>query len=118
MDVSFRSVTPLIPSGGPLGESLDFYTECLGFRIVWRSETMAGIVRDGVAFNVVENDERGWADQASFSIGVTGLEALYEEVRYTPARVGPLEMKPWGRREVHVIVPSGVCLQFFEVVED
>jgi hypothetical protein len=95
-------ITPLIPSGGSLEAALEFYTRYMSFSIVWRSDTMAGIRRDRIAFN------------ASFSIGVANLEALFEEYRGLPAQVGPLEMKPWGRREFHLIVPSGVCLQFYE----
>jgi hypothetical protein len=28
--------------------------------------------------------------------------------------INPLELKSWGRREFHMIVPSGVCLQFYQ----
>ena len=108
------SVVPLIPSGGSLADALDFYTNHLGFEVLWRDGSMAGVRRNRIAFNLVENDDRVWADNASFSIGVAGLDALYEEYRGIPARVGPLEMKSWGRREFHMIVPSGVCLQFYE----
>jgi hypothetical protein len=111
---AFRSVTPMIPTGGSLPEALEFYTTNMGFAIDWQAGTMAGISRDGIAFSLVENDNRDWAGNASFSIGVKGLQALFEEYRGIPARVGPLEMKSWGRREFHMIVPSGVCLQFFE----
>ena len=108
------SVVPLIPSGGSLADALDFYTRHMGFEVLWRDASMAGIRRGGVAFNLVTNDDRIWADNASFSIGVTDLDALYREYREIPAKVGPLEMKSWGRREFHMIVPSGVCLQFYE----
>ena len=27
---------------------------------------------------------------------------------------GPLELKAWGRREFHLIAPSGVCFQFYQ----
>jgi catechol 2,3-dioxygenase-like lactoylglutathione lyase family enzyme len=111
---SLRSVTPLIPSGGALADALAFYTKHMGFSILWEGGGMAGIERDGVAFNLVESDDRAWADNASFSIGVSGLDALYEEYREIPGRVGPLEPKPWGRREFHLVLPSGVCLQFYE----
>ncbi len=114
MTPTLRSVVPLIPTGGSLADALVFYTRHMGFETIWRSDTMAGIRRDGIAFNLVVSAERAWADNASFSIGVSGLEALYEEYRRIPARVGPLEMKSWGRREFHMIVPSGVCLQFYE----
>jgi len=109
-----RSVTPMIPTGGSLEEALAFYTRQMGFAVVWQNGGMAGIRRDGIAFNLIENSNREWADNASFSIGVSDLDALYQECREIPANVGPLEMKFWGRREFHMIVPSGVCLQFFQ----
>jgi catechol 2,3-dioxygenase-like lactoylglutathione lyase family enzyme len=114
MKASLRSVIPLIPSGGSLAAAIGFYTDHLGFAVVWQSGGMAGIRRDGIAFNLVQNDNRDWIDNSSFSIGVSDLEALYEEYRQVPANVGPLEMKSWGRLEFHMIVPSGVCLQFYE----
>ncbi len=109
----FLSVTPMIPTGSSLAEALKFYTEHMGFTISWQGGKGAGIARDGIAFNLVENSNRQWADNSSFSIGVSNLDALYEEYRGIPARVGPLEVKSWGRREFHMIVPSGVCLQFY-----
>ncbi|WP_426212522.1 hypothetical protein [Massilia sp. TWP1-3-3] len=75
---------------------------------------MAGIERDNVAFHLAENTERVWGENASFSIGVLGLEALYDEYRHLSIQVGPLELKAWGRREFHLIVASGVCFQFYE----
>ena len=110
----FRSVTPMIPSGGSLADALKFFTEHMGFRITWQSSSGAGIQRGEVSFTLVENSNREWADNASFSIGASDLEALYAEYKNIPAKVGPLEMKLWGRREFHLILPSGVCLQFFQ----
>jgi hypothetical protein len=106
---SLLSMTPMIPTGGTMADALKFYTEQMGFSVTWA----AGISRDGIAFNLVENNNREWAENASFSIGVSDLDALYEEYRGIPARVGALEMKAWGRREFHMIVPSGVCFQFY-----
>jgi hypothetical protein len=118
MNVPFHSVTPLIPTGGSLAAALAFYTGPMGFDVEWQDGGMAGIRRGDVAFNLVENSNRAWADNASFSIGVADLDALYAEYRDMPAdtktKVGPLEMKSWGRREFHLIVPSGVCFQFHQ----
>lgn len=110
----FQSVTPMIPTGGSLEQALGFYTEHMGFKVTWKSDSMAGLARGAVSFNLVENSERLWIENSSFSIGVSDLDSLYEEFRDVPARVGPLEVKAWGRREFHMIVPSGVCLQFYE----
>lgn len=114
MSPALLSVTPMIPTGGSLADALEFYTRHMGFSIVWQAGGGAGIQRDTVSFTLVENANREWAENASFSIGVSDLDALYREYASGPARVGPLEIKPWGRREFHMIVPSGVCLQFYQ----
>lgn len=112
--VPFRSITPLVPAGGDLAEALALYTHHLGFTVEWQGGDMAGVRRGAVALNLVRNANRMWAENASASIGVADLDALYAEYRDLPARVGPLEVKAWGRREFHLVLPSGVCLQFFE----
>lgn len=114
MKASFHSVTALVPTGGSLATALAFYTGQMGFSVVWEGDGMAGVARDGIEFNLVENDDRAWADNSSFSIGVSDLDALYEEYRHIAAQVGELETKFWGRREFHLIAPSGVCFQFYQ----
>jgi catechol 2,3-dioxygenase-like lactoylglutathione lyase family enzyme len=107
--------TPLVPTGGPLAEALAFYTDHLGFTVEWQGSGMAGVRRDDVRFNLVENSNRDWLDNSSISIGVSNLDDLYEEYKEIPARLSPPAMRPWGRRELHIIIPSGVCLQFWEL---
>ncbi len=114
MPAVFCDVTPLVPAGPDLGRALDFYKSRMGFTVTWRSATMAGIERGGVAFNLVENDSQEWANNASFSIGVIDLEGLYQEYRKLPAKVNPIAVQPWGRREFHLIVPDGPCFQFYD----
>lgn len=108
------TVTPLVPGGPNLADALRFYSEQLGFAITWQGGEMAGVRRGHIEFNLVQNSNRVWAENASASIGVDDLEAIYAEYRTAAAEVGPLEMKSWGRREFHMILPSGVCLQFFQ----
>ena len=104
----------MIPAGASLADDVRFYTVQLGFIVTWQAGNMAGIRRGDVEFNLVQNTSREWAENASFSIGVDDLDALHEEYRDVAANVGPLEMKSWGRREFHMIVPSGVCYQFYQ----
>ena len=111
---AFLSVTPMIPTGGSLADALQFYTAQMGFSVLWEAGSMAGISRGAVSFLLVENNNRQWIENASFSIGVSDLDAIYQEYRDIPAKLGRLETKAWGRREFHMIVPSGVCLQFYE----
>ena len=114
---TLRSVTPLLPAGPDLAAALRFYSEELGFAVTWQGGGMAGLRRGGVAFNLVVSDDRAWAASASASVAVDDLDALYAEYRGTSAVVGPLEPKDWGRREFHMILASGVCLQFYQADE-
>jgi len=75
---------------------------------------MAGVRRGHVQFNLVQNSNREWAENASFSIAVPELDALYAEYRDVDAPVGSLEVKSWGRREFHMMLPSAVALQFYQ----
>ncbi len=111
---TFETITPLIPSGKDFPEGLAFFIDELGFDCLWKSETMAGIRRGQVNFLLVQSADQHWADNTSASIGVRHLDRLYEKYKHVPAEVGPLEMKAWGRREFHMRLPSGVCLQFYE----
>lgn len=104
----------MMPAGPRLRDALTFFEEKMGFTITYEGTGAAGIQRDAVAFNLVENDNREWADNTSFSISVDELDALYEEFKNIGVRITPPEIKAWGRREFHLIVPSGVCLQFYE----
>ncbi len=111
----FHSVMALIPTGGALADAVTYYTEKLGFDIASQWDGGAVIQRDSVSFLLVPNNNREWADNASFSIGVADLDALHQEYVQRSVPMGALEMKFLGRREFHMIVPSGVCLQFYGV---
>ena len=109
------TLTPMFPAGADLAEALRFYRDELGFSVEWEAPGMAGIRRGRVELNLVVNTNRDWAENTSASIGVSGLDELFAEYKRSSAQVGPLEMKSWGRREFHMILPSGVCLQFYEI---
>jgi len=108
------AVVPLVPAGPDLEEAIGFYVGQLGFSLTWRAGDMAGIKRGHVELNLVANTDPGWLANASFGMAVDDLEGFFAECQGTTGRIGPLEVKAWGRREFHLIVPSGVCLQFFE----
>lgn len=114
MTAAFVSATPLVPAGASLDDELAFYTGKLGFETVWRIETMANVRRGNVALNLIVSDEPRWSENASCGIAVMGVDALHDEFMRRGVGVGALEIKPWGRREFHVVTPSGVCFQFYE----
>ena len=96
MAAKWHSITPMIPTGASqVPDSLDFFVRELGFSILWQTDSMAAIRRDQIDIMLVENNNRDWADNASFSIGVSELDSLYSEYKNSSARLGPLEMKFW-----------------------
>lgn len=58
MPAALNVVTPLIAAGASLDEAFQFYTGAMRGACSWRSDHMAGIERDGVAFHLVENTDR------------------------------------------------------------
>ena len=117
MPATFVTATPLVPAGPSLEEALRLYVGHMGFHVTWQAPGAAGIEREGVSLNLVQNSNRDWAENCSLSIGVHDLVGLYYEYADIPARVGPMEVKAWGRNEFHVVLPSGVCLQFSEAAD-
>lgn len=117
MEAQFLAVTALVPAGANLEAALELYRR-LGFAVEWESPDMAGVRRGNVAFNLVRNDNHDWANNTSFSIGVTDLNALYEDYAKLHLRIKAPALQPWGRLELHMLLPSGVCLQFYEVSPD
>ena len=97
MPAHFQSVMPLIPTGASLAEALDFRTRQLGFDVARQWEGGAIIRRGDVSFMLVPNNNREWADSASFSIGVTDPQYLHDEFESRAVPMGPLEMKLLGR---------------------
>ena len=110
----FQSLTPMIPAGESVAEALAYFTAKLGFTVVWQDDDGAGVKRGAIAFNLVRNTDRHWAENCSCSIAVSDLDALHGEYRGVGLRLGALDIKPWGRREFHMILPTGVCLQFYQ----
>ena len=67
---TLRSITPLIPAGDDLDRGVRFFTEELGFDVTWQGGSMAGVRRGQVEFNLVQNSNAAWAENASASIAV------------------------------------------------
>jgi hypothetical protein len=108
----FLSLTPLIPAGENLHEAVAYFTAKLGFGVVWQADGGAEVRRGAVVLHLVRNGDRHWAENCSCVIGVSDLDALFAEYRDEGLALGALEIKSWGRREFHMILPTCVCLQF------
>src|SRR5437660_116726 len=89
-------------------QALAFYGQ-LGFVTTYRDEKFAMVERDGISlhFTVSEGHSVCW-------IGVTNIEALYQQYAPTGAIQSPLTSQPWGMKEFFLCDPFRTLLLFGE----
>ena len=96
--------------------ALAFYGQ-LGFVTTYHDEGFAIFERDGVAlhFNASESEEPP-TDHLLGWIGVTNIEALYQQYVPTGAIQSPLQEQPWGMKEFVLCDPLRTLLLFGESI--
>lgn len=117
MAATLHAVTPFVPAGPDIKAATAFYTRVLGFAVHWDAGDYVCVGRDTAQIILQQIDDPHTASQLMLQIKVQDVDALAAEyaVRdFAPGRLGPLEVKPWGNREMHVIDHYGVCLHFVD----
>ncbi len=97
---------------GDLGQTLAFYGQ-LGFATTYRDEGFAIVERDGISLHFTVSDGHSvcW-------IGVTNIEALYQQYVPTGAIQSPLTSQPWGMKEFFLCDPFRNLLLFGESISE
>jgi catechol 2,3-dioxygenase-like lactoylglutathione lyase family enzyme len=115
----FEQVTPFLHVPD-LQKALDFFTDILGFTVLFRQEGYAYIHRETVGFRLLEAEEDPTAagrKRFAYYIDVRDVDALYAELKpkldtLPPGDVhGPAD-KPYGQRELLVLAPDGELIVF------
>lgn len=103
------SIAPRFPVGD-MEQALAFYAQ-LGFATTYRDGEFAMVERDGISlhFNVAFGHSVCW-------IGVTNIEALYQQCLPTGAIQSPLTSQPWGMKEFFLCDPFRNLLLFGESI--
>jgi catechol 2,3-dioxygenase-like lactoylglutathione lyase family enzyme len=103
------SIAPRFPVGD-MEQALAFYAH-LGFATAYHDGEFAMVERDGISlhFNVSEGHSVCW-------IGVTNIEALYQQYLPTGAIQSPLTSQPWGMKEFFLCDPFRNLLLFGESI--
>jgi catechol 2,3-dioxygenase-like lactoylglutathione lyase family enzyme len=117
MAATIQSITPFIPAGPDIKAAIDFYTRVLGFAVRWDAGDYVCVGRDTADLILQRIDDKHTASQLMLQIKVHDVDALAAEYAlrdFAPGRLGPLEVKAWGNREMHVIDHYGVCLHFLD----
>lgn len=122
---NFQQVTPFLHVPD-LQKALDFFTDVLGFAVLFREANYAYIHRETVGFRLLEAEpgcapepHRGFA----YYIDVRDVDALYAELKpkldtLPPEDVhGPAD-KPYRQRELLVRAPDGNLIAFGMAMPD
>jgi DNA-binding transcriptional MerR regulator len=93
-----------------------FYAERLGFDPIATYPDYAVSARDSVQIHFWLTDDRRFAENTSCRVDVTGIDALYAELRANGVvhPNGELTDKPWGIREFAVQDADGNLITFGE----
>ena len=105
------SIAPRFPVGD-MEQALAFYAH-LGFATTYHDGEFAMVERDGISlhFNVSEGHSVCW-------IGVTNIEALYQQYLPTGTIQSPLTSQPWGMKEFFLCDPFRNLLLFGESIPE
>jgi uncharacterized glyoxalase superfamily protein PhnB len=113
-----RALKPFIPAGSDFDRSKAFFCD-LGFEVRWEVEGLAELALGGAAFLLQAFESREMQDNLMMAVEVDDLDAWWEHIqasgvleRYPGVRATVPTLFPWGRREVHLIDPAGVCWHF------
>ena len=100
-----------------LNEGLDLFVDCLGFKVLYRDNTMAVVERDGAKAYVVESEEYAMKDRPEIALETDTIHQLYDEInKRHPEMLHPnlnqIRRQPWGPLEFAVLDKTTVCVVF------
>lgn len=114
---SFHAVNPIV-SVRELEPAVDYYTDKLGFQLLWRwgePAIRAGVGLDGIEFQLVESNRVPENESILAYVHMRGIEAYYRGCVDRGASISDaLETRPWGMRDFRVLDPSGNRIGFGE----
>ncbi|MBA2678808.1 MAG: hypothetical protein H0U76_10510 [Ktedonobacteraceae bacterium] len=82
---------------GDMEQALAFYRQ-LGFTTTYQDGGFAIVERDGISLHLNASEEPPKGHSVCW-IGVTNIEALYQQYVPTNAVQSPLKARPWGMKE-------------------
>ena len=108
-----------------LDRSITYYCDKLGFELDFKYDSFyAAVSRDGYAIHLkcapklaADRDHRKQNEHLDAYIAVSGVRALFDELKTRGARVlKPLEERPWACLDFYVEDPDGYIVCFSEQI--
>lgn len=111
MLTNIQSAIPVLASLS-ITESVAFYTQRLGFAVIFEQSEYAILRREGAELHFWLCAERYIAEHTSCYLRVENTQLLYEEFLAKGLNVQPPTERDWGMKELYVIDPHGNLLRF------
>ena len=116
--MTITALKPFIPSGKDFVLAKSFFCD-LGFVINWQGEGLAELQLGAAVFLLQDFHNATMQENLMMFATVDDLDAWWQHlcdsgvlVRYEGVRAKEPTDYPWGKREVHLIDPAGVCWHF------
>ncbi|WP_028549571.1 hypothetical protein [Paenibacillus sp. UNC451MF] len=110
---------PFIPSGQDYGLAQRFF-EALGFEKIYSDNGLSIFRIDGQDFYLQNFHNQEFQENFMIELLVEDLDGWWNQiqalelVKKFPVRVKEPTLYPWGKREIHLIDPAGVCWHIAE----
>ncbi|MBD2863879.1 VOC family protein [Paenibacillus oceani] len=110
---------PFVPSGDDYGLAQRFFEE-LGFEKIYADNGITIFRLDELEFYLQNFHNRELQDNFMVELVVSDLDGWWTRIRRItengeyPVRCKEPTLYPWGKREVHLIDPAGVCWHLSE----
>lgn len=103
-----------------IAESIEFYTQKLGFTSSYQDEGYGIVHRDEILLHFWKCNDKIFPENTSCYIYVKEIDALYEEFQRVNVihPNGKLEDRPWGMREFAIVDVHGNLIRLGEYRAD
>jgi uncharacterized glyoxalase superfamily protein PhnB len=116
--MNVRALKPFIPSGKDFALARQFFVD-IGFAIRWEASGLAGLELGAASFILQDFHHQDMQENLMMVVEVDDLDDCWRSLcasgvadRYPGVRIKEPTEYPWGRREIHLIDPAGVCWHF------
>ena len=106
MTRQIQSTIPILASLN-IDETIDFYSQKLGFTQRLKMDGYAILCRDEAELHFWLCTERHIAENTSCYMRVADVKSLYLEFKANGVSLEPPSIMPWGMEEIYVIDPHG-----------
>lgn len=109
---------PFVPSGEDYRLAQNFFQD-LGFEKVYADDGISIFKMGEQEFFLQNFHNQEFQDNYMMELAVEDLDGWWHHIQQKVAKQYPVRVKeptvyPWGKREIHLIDPSGVCWHISE----